>query len=60
VTVLRRPTRLAHKEKTLSARLALRLVRKLAGQRLHLEVEAEDVGGARQLERRAGSIRVAT
>jgi hypothetical protein len=59
VTVLRRPTRLARKEQTVSARLALRLHRRLAGQRLRLEVEAEDVGGARQLERQAGSIRVA-
>ena len=59
VQVLRRASRLARKERTVSARLALRLDRKLAGRRLRLEVEAEDVGGARQLERAAGSIRVA-
>jgi hypothetical protein len=56
---LRRPTRLAHQGKTVSAQLALRLDRKLAGRRLRLEVEAVDVRGTRQLERAAGSIRVA-
>jgi hypothetical protein len=58
VTVLRRSTRLAGKGKTVSARLRLRLDRQLAGRRLRLEVEAVDVRGARQLGRRAGSIRV--
>jgi hypothetical protein len=58
VKVLRRSTRIARRGKTVSARLALRLDRKLAGRRLRVEVEAVDVRGARQLERRAGSIRV--
>ena len=57
LTVLRR-SRLARKGKTVAARLALRLDRSLAGRRLRLEVEDVDVSGARQLERRAGSIRV--
>jgi hypothetical protein len=59
VTVLRRSTRLVHKGTTVSARLALRLDRSLAGRRLRVEVEAVDARGARQLERHAGSIRVA-
>jgi RTX calcium-binding nonapeptide repeat (4 copies) len=59
VTVLRRATRISRKGKTVSARLALRLDRKLAGRRLRVEVAAVDTGGARQLERSAGSIRIA-
>jgi hypothetical protein len=55
-----RPTRLARRQKTVSAQLALRVDRKLVGRRLRLEVEAVDVRGARQLERKAGSIRVAS
>jgi hypothetical protein len=57
LTVLRR-SRLVRKGKTVSAQLALRLHRSLAGQRLRIEIAAVDVRGARQLERRAGSIRV--
>jgi hypothetical protein len=57
VSVLRR-SRLASNGKTVSARLRLRFDRKLAGRRLRLEVEAVDVRGARELGRRAGSIRV--
>jgi hypothetical protein len=57
VTVLRR-SRLARDGKTVSARLALRLNRKLAGRRLRVEVEAVDVRGVRQIEPRAGSIRI--
>ena len=52
-------SRLAHKGKTVSARLALRLDRSLAGERLRLAVAAVDRGGVEQVERRAGSIRVA-
>jgi RTX calcium-binding nonapeptide repeat (4 copies) len=58
VELVRRSTRITHKGKTVHARLALRLARKLAGRRLRVEVEAVDVAGVRQLERRAGSIRV--
>lgn len=50
---------LAHKGKTVSVRLALRLAPSLAGERLQLEVAAVDRGGVEQLERRAGSVRVA-
>ncbi len=57
--LLRGASRLTRKGKAVSARLALRLDRSLAGTRLRLEVEAVDVRGARQLERNAGSIRVA-
>jgi hypothetical protein len=59
VRVVRRSSRLAHKGKTASARLALRLDRSLAGRRLRVDVEAVDVRGRRQLERTAGAIRVA-
>jgi hypothetical protein len=57
VIMLRR-SRLVRRGKTVSARLALRLGRSLAGRRLRVEVAAVDVRGARQLEPRAGSIRV--
>ncbi|MGH2823497.1 MAG: hypothetical protein ACRDLY_10835, partial [Thermoleophilaceae bacterium] len=58
VTVLRRSSRITRKGKTVSARLALRLDRSLAGRRLRVEVEAVDGRGTRQLERNAGSIHV--
>jgi hypothetical protein len=59
VSALRRPSRLTHRGATVSARLALRLDRSLAGRRLRVDVEAVDAHGARQVERHAGSIRVA-
>jgi len=52
-------SRLARKGRTVSARLALRLDQSLAGRRLRLEVEATDQRGRRQLEPKAGRIRVA-
>jgi hypothetical protein len=58
VTVLRRRTHLAHKGKDVSARLAVRLDRGLAGRKLRVAVEAVDVRGARQLEARAAIVRV--
>lgn len=58
-TVVRRATRLSSARRTVTARLALRFDRRLAGRTLRLAVEAEDVRGLRQLVRRAGSIRVA-
>jgi hypothetical protein len=58
VALVGKPSHLTRKGKTVSARLALRLDRSLAGRRLRLEVEAIDTSGARQLERQAGSIRV--
>jgi len=59
VRLVRRASRIAHDGKTASARLAVRVDPSLAGRRLRLEVEATDVRGRRQLERNAGSIRVA-
>ena len=53
-----RRSRVTRKGKMVNARLALRLDRSLRGRRLRAEVEAVDVRGARQLEPRAGSIRV--
>ena len=58
VSVMRRFTRIVRHGKTVTARLALRLHPSLVGRRLRLEVEAVDVRGARQVERRAGSIRL--
>jgi RTX calcium-binding nonapeptide repeat (4 copies) len=55
---LARRGRLAREGKAVSAQLALRLDRSLAGQRLRADVEATDAGGARQIERNAGSIRI--
>ena len=51
--------RLTRRGDTVTARLALRLDRSVAGQRLAIEVEAVDTRGHRQIEPTAGSIRVA-
>jgi Ca2+-binding RTX toxin-like protein len=59
VEVVRKHARLAHKGKTVTARLAVRLDASLAGETLTAEVEATDTRGARQLERDAGTVRVA-
>jgi hypothetical protein len=59
VDLLGRQSRLAHKDKSVSARLALRLDESLAGQTLTAEVEATDARGRRQLERNAGRVRIA-
>jgi Ca2+-binding RTX toxin-like protein len=59
VTLARRDTRLARRGKTVTARLALRIDGSMTGRRLGLEVEATDKQGRRQLERDAGTIRVA-
>ena len=56
---MRRASRITHKGKTVTARLSIRLAKRLAGQTLALEVEATDTRGRRQLERGAGTIRVA-
>jgi hypothetical protein len=58
VKLVRRDTRIRRKGKTVTARLAVRLDRSLAGRRLRVEVEAIDIRGARQLLRRAGAIRI--
>jgi hypothetical protein len=52
-------SRLSHKGKTVTARLALRLDKSLAGKTLSAEVQATDTRGRRQLEGDAGTIRVA-
>jgi hypothetical protein len=58
VELVRKRTRLIHKGKTVTARLAVRLDDSLADQELSAAVEATDTRGRRQLERKAGSIRV--
>jgi Ca2+-binding RTX toxin-like protein len=59
VQLVRKQSRLTRKGKTVSARLAPRLDDSLAGQALRVEVEATDRQGRRQLERNAGTVRVA-
>jgi Ca2+-binding RTX toxin-like protein len=51
--------RIVSRGRTVVAKLALRLDESLAGQTLKAEVEATDRRGARQLERDAGTVRVA-
>lgn len=51
-------TRLSHRGKTVSARIALRFDEALAGAKLTADVIAVDARGARQVERGAGTIRV--
>jgi hypothetical protein len=53
-------TRLTHKGRTVTARLAVRLGESLAGRKPTAEVEATDTRGHRQLEREAGAIQVAS
>jgi hypothetical protein len=59
IQLVRKRTRLTSKGKTVTARLAVRLDASLAGQTLEAEVEATDTRGRRQLERDAGTVRVA-
>jgi hypothetical protein len=59
VELVRTGTRIRRKGESVAAGLALRLDHSLAGRRLRIEVEAIDTRGARQLERDAGSIRIA-
>jgi hypothetical protein len=59
VRLVRKASRLTRKGKTVTARLAVRLDDSVAGQKLGVEVEATDTRGRRQLERDAGSVRVA-
>ncbi len=59
VAKLARGTRLTQSGKTVTAKLGLRIDSAMAGRTLDLEVEATDTRGRRQLERAAGSIRVA-
>jgi hypothetical protein len=59
VELVRKQTRLTRKGKTVAAWLAVRLDDSLAGQQLTAEVQATDTRGRRQLERDAGTVRVA-
>jgi hypothetical protein len=59
VELMRKHARLSHEGKTVTARLALRLDASLAGTTLSAEVQATDTRGRRQIERDAGTIRVA-
>jgi hypothetical protein len=59
VEVMRKRTRLTRKGKTVTARLAVRLDKSLAGQSLTAEVQATDTRGRRQLQRDAATVRVA-
>ena len=59
VELARQRTRLTRKGKTVAARLALRVDDSLSGQTLKAEVEATDTRGRRQLERNAGTVRIA-
>jgi hypothetical protein len=56
---LARGARLTQHGKTVTAKLGLRIDPAMAGRKLDLEVEATDTRGRRQLERAAGTIRVA-
>jgi hypothetical protein len=57
--LVRRGTRLTREGTTVTAHLALRLDKSLAGRTLTAEVEATDRRGRRQLEREAATVRVA-
>jgi hypothetical protein len=52
-------SRLSHHGKWVTAKLAMRLPKSLAGQNLRLAVQATDRHGHRQLEPDAGAIHVA-
>jgi hemolysin type calcium-binding protein len=59
VRLVRKHTRLTRNGKTVTARLAVRLDKSLAGRTMRVEVEATDRRGARQVERDAATVRVA-
>jgi len=59
IRLVRRGSRIAARGKVVRARLAVRLDASVAGATLKAEVEATDRRGRRQLERNAGTIRVA-
>jgi hypothetical protein len=59
VHLVRRTSRLSHRGAKITARLALRLDPALAGKTLRAEVEATDTQSRRQIERDAGTVRVA-
>jgi Ca2+-binding RTX toxin-like protein len=59
VALVRKASRIAPAGKAIAARLALKLDKSLAGRTLRLDVEAAGRDGGRQLERAAGTLRVA-
>ncbi len=59
VTLVRKASRMTPAGKAVAAQLALKLDESLAGRTLRLDVEASDRDGSRQLERAAGTVRVA-
>lgn len=58
VRLVSRASRLSHKGKKVTARLALRIPRSLAGRDLRVAVEATDRSGHKQFENDAGLLRV--
>ena len=58
VKLVRKQSKLAHKDGKVSAQLALRISRGLADSTLDADVVATDVKGKRQVSRAAGSIQV--
>jgi hypothetical protein len=58
VRLVRRASSVAHRGKSVIARLAVRLPKTMAGQRLRVDVEATDRDGRHQLERGAGLIKI--
>jgi hypothetical protein len=54
-----RASRLERRGRTVRATLGVRIDPSLAGRKLSIDVEAADTEGRRQLERNAGTIRVA-
>jgi Ca2+-binding RTX toxin-like protein len=59
ITLVPKASRLTRAGKTVTARLAVRLDGRVAGDTLKAEVEATDTRGRRQLERNAATIRLA-
>jgi hypothetical protein len=58
VTVVRKRTRLSHRGRAVTARLAIRFNARHAGRTLKADIAATDVRGARQVVRGAATIRV--
>jgi hypothetical protein len=58
VQLVRGQSKLVHKDKKVSAQLALRISRKLADSTLSADVVASDVKGAKQVSRAAATVRV--
>jgi hypothetical protein len=59
VEIMANRSLVSHTARTVTARLAMRFPRSLAGASLRVDVQATDRGGHKQLDRDAGLIRVA-